>query len=255
MKLWQLWFENINLLDQFDNNQSVYSFLILLIFNLLEFMNCIEQRCIFQSRNWIINGDDGDLKSEWTCAIYSTSIEFANETVTTITTGNLKTILEVTAFLYVTGNVIEVIPNSIFTTFPNMKNFKISEDQKFGIMKPQYLIGAKKLRLFKVVSNSMMNLDAKLFVEAPNLERINLKMNKITSIDRLTFWGVPLLKSIFLQGNKIMHLHPHTFSDLSRLDVLDFQSNKCVHQKYLNASKNILKVEWEIIASCIFKQL
>ena len=95
-------------------------------------------------------------------------------------------------------------------------------------------------------------LDANTFVQAPNLEHINLRRNKIVMIHKLAFNGLSHLKGLYLVRNKIKKLHPNTFSELLSLKSLDLWYNSCINKNFPISKSNFGDVEEEIEKNCVY---
>ena len=210
---------------------------------------CLDQTCTFGTgMPDYTKMDEIPTKSYYYCAIKDAKLLDENEPVNTITKDNTKSNSEVQLVSYVSGNNVKFIPNSLFKTFPNMKYFCFSNTEGINVLKPHFLTGAKNLKVFYIHGNYLTSLDKDLFIEAPNLEHINLKKNLIESVHISTFKGLSNLEGLYLQGNKIVSLHPNTFSKLRKLKSLNLQSNECI-----NTSFAILETSHTIIATEIIK--
>lgn len=152
----------------------------------------IQQICEFKYGNWSINSYNGPTKHFFECRFSDAQLISEDVKVTTNTAENPKSNKDVQVVHYTWGTV-KFIPNSIFEIFPNLEQLHVYTAD-FVEMKAHYLINADKLRVFAVNSNSLSKLDANLFIEAPNLEYINLQNNFIENIHRLTFNGLDQLE-------------------------------------------------------------
>ena len=183
-----------------------------MVFGVFGGIFCMEQKCEFVIYS-----------SRYYCEIKNANLIDENENVTTTTTNHLpnKTNADVQVVAYYdNSNNISFIPNSIFTTFPNIDYFSFRPGNNLKVLKPHFFKNAKKMTILHIWGNKIRKLEAKLFVEAKNLQRIYLERNEISSIDLSTFYGLNQLQYINLQINKIKFLHPKTFINLNSLSVL-----------------------------------
>ena len=218
---------------------------------LLNGINGVEQRCKFFNRDcWYKNSQFyGALKKYHECYLYGIDIFNENETVTTNTEGNPKSNEDIEVVYYNSGN-LKFIPNSLFTTFPNLRRLSAAFTNT-EVIKPQQLKNASKLKVFIVHMNDVTKLTSDLFVEAPNLEHINFSENKITSVHRYAFRGLSKLQGVYLEKNMISNIHPETFSHLVNLNILILVDNACINDEYNeNANQQFKDIENDIRKSC-----
>lgn len=142
------------------------------------------------------------------------------------------------------------LPNSIFTSFPNMEYFYISNQHGFEVIKPLFLKSANNLTVFWIENNKLSSLKARLFVYASNLQFINLQSNRIHSIHRLAFNGLSKLQGIYLKNNQLSNLHSETFTHVHNLQILDVLGNVCLDSKYENAREKSDVIEDDIKRFC-----
>lgn len=213
----------------------------------------MEQKCSFKNSFFYKNGFDGPSQLVYFCAISKDQpLTNENDTVIINTDDNNKTNEDILAIGYISGNQIKYIPQALFTTFVNVKEFFMDADSQFETLKPEYLNNANNLKVFGIWSNEITKLGANLFVYAPNLEHINFQGNKIERIDRLTFSNLTQLQGLYLPNNKIANLHPETFSHLKDLQVLNLLGNVCVNKFFGNANTRFKEIEEEIRKSCTY---
>ena len=212
--------------------------------------NAVHQSCKFSFYNQINDSYAGPQQSYYECMI--TRAELLNETepVITHTSTNNQTNQRVDAITYSGGNV-KFVPNSVFEVFPNILIFSMFAT-KLEVLRPEFWKNAKKLKVIYIPQSNLKRLDANLFVEAENLEHINLNFNAIETVDKSTFNGLKNLKGIYLQGNKISLLYPETFSKISSLKVLDLNKNFCIDRKFFHVQLQTHQVEAEIRKFCAY---
>lgn len=213
----------------------------------------VRQHCTADDDRYFWNSyDNGRGKNRLPlCFVRDTELLNENETVTTIYSGFTG---EVKMFQYFSGNKLKFIPNSIFDTFQFLEHFYIfNKDQQFETLKPSYLKGAKRLKVFYItLQKQFKSLEANTFSEAPILEHINLQNNALESIHETSFSGLSKLQGIYLKDNKLSTLHPSTFSNLPQLNVLDILANTCIQKKYENAPNIKSTIETEIRGGCSY---
>ena len=208
----------------------------------------MQQTFIRADNKWHINSYDGPIKSYIACYVTGVHLSYEGEGVSIIYGGSASSI---TLLRYYT-NVVNYIPSEIFIKFPNMEHFYIYyDDQQFSILKPHYLKNANNLKVIGInKQKKFTNLDANVFIEAPNLEHINLQDNALTSIHKSAFNGLPNLLGVYLANNKINFLHHFTFSQLLNLQVLDLLTNNCISKKYEYANQQVTIIKSELKESC-----
>lgn len=219
---------------------------------MFESFHCvIRQHCTADDDRYFWNSYDGSKNRLPLCFVRDTEFINENEAVTTIYPGFTG---EVKMFQYFSGNVLKFIPNSIFETFLFLEHFYIfNKDQQFAVLKPEYLKGAKRLKVLQItLQKQFKNLEANSFTEAPILQHINLQNNALESIHESAFSGLPKLQGVYLKDNKISSLHPSTFSNLPQLNVIDLLANTCIQKKYESANNIKSTIESEIRGGCSY---
>lgn len=228
---------------------------LFLIAFLIKLIFCLEQKCILsklqQSDLKQVQMSEAPRLRYYSCKIDGVQLSNHNESVITNTSGHTanKTDLDVKFVYYWISNYVKFIPVSIFTKFPNLEYFTISEHHGFVTMKAEYLKNAIKLKYFYIYKNKITELGPNLFREARNLEHINLQGNNIECINLLTFHGLLKIQGIYLQFNRIKKLHPYTFSDLKNILKINLLNNTCIHKYFI---RNDLNVRNEIIKRCVY---
>lgn len=187
------------------------------------------QTCFPTVENWEINSFDGPKRAFREC--YINGIDLVNDTSPVKTVISGRSIKPESILLVYYGNerTIKFIPNSLFSMFKNLEYFMIFDNNHFETLKSEYLKNAIKLKVFRVMSNDIKRLDRDVFIEAPNLENINLRDNKIETVHQLAFNGLNNLKGIYLIDNMITHIHPTTFSHLNSLQTINLVNNMCIN--------------------------
>jgi len=74
-------------------------------------------------------------------------------------------------------------------------------------------------------------MDAGVFKDLINLEKLYLRFHKLTSLGPGVFSGLCNLKELTLSRNKLTSLDDDVFKDLLKLEELDLESNKFVSIK------------------------
>lgn len=213
---------------------------------MIEFFDCTEQSCKFHVRTW---AETKNL-TYYSCEIFNTTLSVDPKEVTTNTKSHNNSNGEVYLFNYVEGNQLEFIPNSIFTTFPNLQVFLISKNASLDNLKPDYLLNAKKLTALEISGNPITELNGYIFEEAPRLKIINLHDNLIESIHWLTFKGLCNLLVVNLQGNRISRLVPTTFSNLLSIEIVKMEKNLCLNETFYISNYNFTEIENVIDSVC-----
>ena len=192
----------------------------------------------------------------FTCLINDANVTDEYEIVTFSRIFNGKPIQVDIECIQYTGDVIEAIPNSIFTDLPSLRILEISYDVGLTSLKPSYFKNAKNLTDLTIKLNSIPELTADLFVEAPNLEVINLRGNHIKSVHRFAFSGLEKLFSLSLGFNEIKHLPTNTFDDLPSLIYLDLKTSCAIKTFGTNSTETIQieKVQRLISILCTQKE-
>ena len=219
---------------------------------LIDRINCVKQTCVFQNYSWNVNGYDGAAKSYYQCRIDSVNLLIESEDLTTDTTANSRSNLDVESIYYTSGN-LKYIPNSLFTLFPNAEYFTAGSSNMVNL-KSHYFKNALKLKVIWINNSKIKNLDANSFIEVINLEYLRLVDNEIESIHRLAFSGLTQLKGLYLDNNKISNLHPFTFSKLTKLQVLIMTGgSNCLMKKFTQPNTEIKQIELKIRISCTYE--
>ena len=211
----------------------------------------LQQNCAFKQNNYFANTIALPYVTFYTCEITQVNLIYENETVTTY--GNhsaSKTNDDVEVIDYDSKNIMKYIPNSLFTTFVNLKHVVLFRDFRLEDLKPEFLKNAKKLKMFRVQDNIITHLVENLFLEAINLEYINLQRNRIESIDVMAFNKLTKLVGLFLNGNKIKNLFSVTFSELSSLLFLKLEKNACINKNFNITNGSFIEVKTEILKEC-----
>lgn len=190
----------------------------------------------------------------YSCGIFSINLtDHENDVITTMTNHTeLKTDADVQMVYYDKKSIVTFIPNSLFIQFKNLEFVSIEEQQFFNKMKREYLINATNLKFFFIPLNSITELDASVFAEAPNLEQINLAGNLIKRIHALAFSGLKGLVVLYLQDNKLTHLNPYTFSNLASKPHIDLFNNLCIQERFFGNTTELIyfrSIETSILKS------
>lgn len=204
----------------------------------------------YKNVNWFENGVDGVRKDYYAFQLDDTVVDNESEVINT--KPNPKTNDEVQMVLYWRGNQLKVIPNTLFTTFPNLEYFYISNQQQFKHLQPQFFKNGKNLKVIRIYSNLIAELAANVLAETPNLEHLNLQHNKIEKIHVLAFNSLSKLKGVYLEGNQIKVLHSRTFSYLPQLERLDLAKNVCINKTFAIENQNYVELEKDIDDSCSY---
>lgn len=213
----------------------------------------MEQICVFEHDNWLINGNDGHMKEFYQCRFVQSQLMNEDESLTTNTSSNTKRNSDVEAVVYFDGRV-KYISNSLFTLFPNVE-YLVLASCHLEKVRSHFFKNALMLKVIWINKNNIKELIANSFVDAPHLEHINLPDNKIESIHRMTFNNLHHLKGIYLQQNKIANLHPETFSHLGGLQSLYLlDGSNCLKRKFSKVNMEIPEIENQIRGSCIYVQ-
>lgn len=216
-------------------------------------VNCDEQSCEFFNMDWTnyIKLNTQDL---FTCKIKSSKVFIGNINVTINTNNNEYSNIFVKAVNFDQEKIVmEFIPNCIFQTFAYLEILRVHATD-FKTLTPNDLENAGELRSLWIFGNKQFNnLEANLFVAAPNLEHIDLTNNNIENIHRKTFSGLKKLQVLQLFENKIKILHSTTFSHLISLTLLDLDYNECVSNSFKNINQHFTEVEATINkSSCLY---
>ena len=213
----------------------------------------IEQKCIMgQSLDKRAQMSEIPQQKYYACKIDHAFLSDQNETVVTNTSSHSKnqTDFHIKFVYYWLLNYVKFIPNTIFTQFPSIEYFTISDGQGFVTMKAEYLRNATKLKYFYVYKNKITELGPNLFLEAPNLEHINLQANRIECIDKLAFSGLFKIQGVYLQQNKIKNLHSDTFTQLRNLNKLNLLNNTCIDRSFIKSDN--ISIAKEIPKKCVY---
>ena len=212
----------------------------------------LQQKCTFEQNTfYLANTIELPALNYYSCKITQVKLIYENETVTSY--GNhsaSKTNDDVELINYSSDNIMNYIPNSLFTTFVNLKYVVLYSNFGMEDLKPEFLKNAKKLKVFRVEDNIITNLVKNLFLEAINLEYINLQRNRIESIDVMAFNKLTKLVGLFLNDNKIKNLFSGTFSELSSLLFLKLEKNACIDKNFNITKGNFIEVKTEILKEC-----
>ena len=212
----------------------------------------LQQNCKFeQNSHYYANTIELPYVNYYSCKINHVKLINENETVTTY--GNhraSKANGDVEMIDYSSDNIMNFIPNSLFTTFVNLKYVVLYRNFGMEDLKPEFLKNAKNLKVFRVQDNKITHLVKYLFVEAINLEYINLQNNRIESIDVMAFNKLTKLVGLFLDGNNIKNLFWMTFSELSNLRLLYLGGNTCINKNFNITKGNFKEVESKILREC-----
>lgn len=214
-------------------------------------LECVEQSCMFEHDDWLINGNNGQMKEFYQCRFVQAQLLNEDERLTTETSSNTKKNSDVDAVVYFDSRT-KYIPNSLFTVFPNLEYIVVTSCHLEKI-RPHYFKNAMMLKTIWISKNNIKDLIAHSFVEAPYIEYINLPDNKIESIHKMSFSGLHHLKGIYLQNNRISNLHPETFSHLGSLETLHMlDGTNCLKRKFTKVNMDLLEIENQIRGSCIY---
>ncbi|KAG5672051.1 hypothetical protein PVAND_002213 [Polypedilum vanderplanki] len=144
------------------------------------------------------------------------------------------------------------IPNSIFTTFKNLRIFDGSETRlhelnslsfnkaqslnyiflqknRLTIIKDFVFVHCKKLKILDLSYNQISEIQESAFSSLLNLEQLNLSQNKIKSFHDETFKSLHALQWIWLNDNKIEFITSSMFS----------KENVNLRGIYLNANNEL----------------
>ena len=127
-------------------------------------------------------------------------------------------------FVQLAGTILTFIPNTIFSTFPNVEVLDMDFCGILNISENSFQ-GATNLRIFSAFLNRISALPARTFVQAPNLKEIDLHFNEIVQINSQAFVGLTSLDLLDLDLNRITALQLGTFDDLQSLEVLRLSFN------------------------------
>ena len=224
-----------------------------LIYILMLTLTCIHDahtKIEYKNVEWFINGVDGPKQNYHACQFDDVVIDDLNEIIDT--SANRKTIAEVQMVLYWNGNRVDVIPRTLFTTFPELEYFYINSGQTFEHLVGKSFENAVNLKVIRIYNNLIGLLDANLFAEALNLQHINLQHNKIEYVHRFAFSGLSNLKGVYLGGNKLKSLHSRTFSRISSLLVVDLANCNCINVKFNNIKINFNQIESNLASKCVY---
>lgn len=213
-----------------------------------------QQNCNFLYSNQHANSHSGTGRTFYVCSIRGARLQDENEFVSTNTSSSSKNV-QVEMLQYDDNNEVRFIPNSIFLTFPHLEAvFLFHSEQMFSRMKPEYLKNARNLKVFYITEQKQFkSLDGNVFVEAPNLQYINLQNNALEFIDSQAFAGLLSIKGIFLNDNPIVNLHFQTFSRLLTMSVLNILGkDSCIDHNFENISRSSL--ESQISDNCMYFQ-
>lgn len=216
----------------------------------MEIVYSLEQTCIFRTFTVPKTSYGGTFGELYACEFENTKLLMENEPVTT-NTENPKKTSEVKMVVYAKQSAVKHIPSEIFAVFSNLEYFLIYPEQQFELLKPFHLKNAKRLKVFEITYNDITTLLENSFIEATNLEHINLKGNKITKIHKMAFKGLTNLNSINLELNKIQFLHPNTFGFLHKIADINLLNNICIHKQFSNSSFS--EISTEINKVCDFE--
>lgn len=227
-----------------------------ILITLVQVVFCVNQNCTFGTgMAHYSEMSEIPTTSYYYCEIRNAHLLYESEPVNTITIDNQRKNSDVKQVTYVVSNKVKFIPNSLFVTFINMEYFCISNTEGIEVLKPHFLIGAIKLKVFYVYGNYLRTLEEDLFVEAFNLEHINLRDNKIQSIHLGSFNKLSKLEGLYLQGNQIKNLNSGTFYHLSKLKTLNLTKNGCINSLFKISITNQSLVSREIHKKCMYQEL
>lgn len=196
------------------------------------------------------NGVGGLRRSYHACQFDNHVVDNESEIINT--DGNQKSNSDVQMVLYHEKNSLSVIPNNIFQKFPNLEYLWIGNDQKCSNFKAEYLKGATRLRTLRMAKNLMIKIPANAYIEAPNLENINLQFNNIEFVHVFAFNGLTKLQGLYLKGNPIKEMHQLTFSWLNNIVTLDLVECNCMNKEYHPEYLNFAQLQSDIDHSCLY---
>lgn len=217
---------------------NYFSKICVLLFT-TNYVNSLQLTCVFKAWPLNINTIQAPSKEYFECEINHARLLDLVENVTIKTDTNTRSNNDVELVEFYIDNIVKVIPNVIFKTFPNCTYLYVRENFEFEELKKTYFDGALKLKTLWIPSNDIRQLDKKVFASAPNIEIINLLGNKIENFHRLAFDGLSNLQQIYLQNNRIHQVNVESFTSMTNLKILDLSGNYCIDRKYQGDLKGL----------------
>ncbi|KAM9376186.1 relaxin receptor 1 [Pholidichthys leucotaenia] len=95
---------------------------------------------------------------------------------------------------------------------------------------------AMNVTMMSLQRNGLQNLQANIFFNYPNLQKLYLQHNKIRDVSSDAFRGLYNLTRLYLSHNKITVLVPGVFKDLHKLEWLILDNNNIHHISFMTFS-------------------
>ena len=130
-------------------------------------------------------------------------------------------------FLTFRDSSVEKFPNGCFKKFPNIDSVAVFKSLLSEVVQENFK-GATKLEVFFARSNNIVRLQEETFIEALNLEELNLGGNKLMFIHENAFKKLTELETLLLDQNWLKFLNSATFEDLVSLKKIHLDKNMIV---------------------------
>lgn len=159
--------------------------------------------------------------SSSTCGIYN-SLE--NAIPPTDWLFNVEHATEVIKFESNQPLQLKVIPDEIFSKYPNMKTLQML-NAGIEFLPEHHFNNSKHLKKLILNSNIITTIRTNAFEHLQNIISIEIMYNNVNEIEPNAFYNLVTLEKLYLTGNKIKYLTATAITGTPNLKFLDFNDN------------------------------
>jgi Leucine-rich repeat (LRR) protein len=119
---------------------------------------------------------------------------------------------------------VQTIPASVFTTFPNLVGLRMFKEN-VRLIKPKTFINAQNLQVLDLEYNRIKRLEANTFEGLAKVENLTLSQGSLSQIDIGAFNGLDNLEELYLNDNQLKSVSSETFQNLPKIKRIYLSHN------------------------------